>query len=87
VYATSFLVATERYGDYRNVDGLQLPFRVANSRANLAGNSDGEAVDTVEQYRLWSSVPAAALHRPDGKVRDVTMANGAREATTPMRVE
>lgn len=87
VYATSFLVATERYGDYRNVDGLQLPFRITSARANLAGNSDGEAVDTVEQYRLWSSVPAAALQRPEGKVRDVSMANGAREAQTPMRVE
>jgi len=87
VYATSFLIATESYADYRNVDGLQLPFRITNARANLAGNSDGESVDTVEQYTLLTSAPTAALQRPAGKVRDVTMANGAREAVTTMRLE
>jgi hypothetical protein len=86
VYVTSFLIATQHYADYRDVDGLQLPFRITSSRANLAGNSDGESVDTVEQYRLLSSAPAT-LQRPEGKVRDVTMANGARDAVTPMRVE
>jgi hypothetical protein len=87
IYATSFLIATERYADYRNVEGLQLPFRITSSRANLAGNGDGESVDTVGQYTLLTRPPVAALQRPEGKVRDVTMANGAREAVTPMRVE
>ena len=87
IYATSFLVATERYGDYRAVDGLQLPFRINSSRANLAGNADGESDDVVERYQLLSSVPKAELQRPDGKVRDVSMANGARDAVTPMHIE
>ena len=55
IYATSFLIATERYGDYRTVDGLQLPFSISSSRANLAGNADGESVDTVEHYQLLGS--------------------------------
>jgi hypothetical protein len=87
IYATSFLIATERYSDYRDVDGLPLPFRIASSRANLAGNADGESVDTVERYRVLGSVPTTELQRPDGKVRDVTMVNGAMETVTPMQLE
>jgi len=87
IYATSFLIATERYGDYRTVDGLQLPFRISSSRANLAGNADGESADTVDHYQLLGSVPKAELQRPDGKVRDVSMANGARDAVTSMYLE
>ncbi|QNK03040.1 aspartyl protease family protein [Dyella telluris] len=87
IYATSFLVATERYADYRKVDGLTLPFRITSARANLAGNSDGESVDTVEQYRLLTRAPSAALQRPEGKVLDVSMANQAHDATTTLRVE
>jgi len=87
IYATSFLIATERYADYRDVDGIQLPFRITSSRVNLAGNSDGESVDTVEQYRVLSSAPTNDLRRPQGEVRDVTMANGAHDAVTPMHVE
>jgi hypothetical protein len=87
IYASSFLIATERYEDYRAVDNLQLPFRITSSRANLAGNSDGESVDTVRQYRLLPAIPADALKRPASRVNDVTMAGGARDAATPMRVE
>jgi len=87
VYAASFLIATERYSDYRAVDGVQLPFQIARSRANLAGTADGENVDTVERYSLLSSVPTAELRRPDGKVHDVSMANGARDAMTSMHIE
>jgi len=87
IYASSFLVATERYGDYRDVDGLQLPFRITHSRANLAGNGDGESVETVERYELLTSVAQDKLQRPAGKVSDVTMANHARDAVTPLHVE
>lgn len=87
VYASSFLIATARYGDYREVNGLRLPFRISSSSANLAGNSDGESTDTVGQYHLLTSAPTTALQRPEGKVRDVSMANGARDAITPMQLE
>jgi hypothetical protein len=86
IYASSFLIATERYDDYRAVDGMQLPFRITRSRTNLAGNADGESVDTVERYTLLATAPTN-LQRPDGKVRDVTMANNARDAVTRMIVE
>src|SRR5262249_17062295 len=75
LYASPFLIATERYGDYRDVDGLQLPFHITHSRTNLAGNGDGESVETIERYQLLTSVPQGKLQRPEGKVRDVTMAN------------
>jgi hypothetical protein len=87
VYATSFLVATQRYDDYRDVNGLKLPFRVASSRTNLAGNADGESVDTIDRYMLLDHTPASELKRPENKVRDVVMSHGAREATTPMTLE
>lgn len=86
-WPSSFLVVTQRYADYRDVDGLQLPFRIETTRANLAGNSDGGSVDVVDSYRVLGAVPATALQRPEGKVRDVTMANSARTATTRLRLE
>ena len=86
-WPSSFLLVTQRYEDYRSVDGWQLPFRITTSRTNLAGNADGQSVATVDAYRLLPSVPADALRRPDGKVRDVTMARGAHVATTRLRVE
>lgn len=86
-WPSSFLVITQRYSDYQNVDGLQLPFRIETSSANLAGNADGSSVDVVDHYKVLDASPAAELHRPDGKVRDVTMANGTRNATTRLRLE
>ncbi|MBV8156950.1 MAG: aspartyl protease family protein [Dyella sp.] len=86
-WPSSFLVVTQRYGDYRDVNGLQLPFRIETSSANLAGNTDGSSVDVVEHYKILDATPSIELRRPDGKVRDVTMANGAPTATTRLRVE
>ncbi len=86
-WPSSFLVVTQRYSDYRDVNGLQLPFRIETTSANLAGNSDGGSVDVVEHYKVLDAAPAAELRRPEGKVRDVTMADGARTATTRLRVE
>ncbi|WP_130619182.1 aspartyl protease family protein [Dyella amyloliquefaciens] len=86
-WPSSFLVVTQRYGDYRDVNGLKLPFRIETSSANLAGNADGSSIDVVESYKVLDATPTAELRRPDGKVRDVTMANGARTATTRLRVE
>jgi len=86
-WASSFLVVTQHYSDYREVSGLQLPFRIETSSANLAGNADGSSVDMVDRYDVLPAVPTSALQRPEGKVRDVTMANGARTATTRLRLE
>ncbi|HET6552595.1 MAG TPA: aspartyl protease family protein [Dyella sp.] len=86
-WASSFVIVTQRYGDYRDVNGLLLPHRIDTSRTNLAGNADGSAVDVVERYQLLDAIPAAALRRPEGKVRDITMANGAHIATTKLRLE
>lgn len=86
-WPSSFLLVTQRYEDYRSVDGWQLPFRITTSRVNLAGNPDGQSVTTVDAYRLLPSASADALRRPDGKVRDVSMIHSARTATTGLRVE
>ena len=86
-WPSSFLLVTQRYRDYRDVDGLQLPFRIETLSANLAGNADGSSVDVIEHYKILDASPTAELRRPDGKVRDVIMANGARNATTRLRLE
>ncbi|MFC5741369.1 aspartyl protease family protein [Dyella tabacisoli] len=87
VWQSSFLTQTQRYSDYRTVNGLLLPFRINSSSATVIGTADGDSVESIDRYRLLPDAPVDALQRPDGKVRDVTMANGAPQATTPMHLE
>ncbi|WNL46643.1 aspartyl protease family protein [Dyella sp. BiH032] len=86
-WQSSFLQITQRYGDYRAVDGATLPFRIVDKATTAAGGSDSENVATVTRYRWIDGTPAGLLQRPDGKVRDVTMAGDARRATVPMHLE
>jgi len=85
-WASSFLLASEAYADYREVDGVQLPFRITASAATVAGGEDGSSVDIVQNYRWLDRAPADALARPDNTVRDVSMAGGARRTTVPMQL-
>ena len=87
VWNSSFLVITQRYGDYRDVAGLQLPFSIHTSAATLNGTQDGDEEVAVDDYKTLPTAPAEALQRPDGTVRDVTMAHDARRAVSPMRLE
>jgi hypothetical protein len=86
-WQSSFLLATQTYADYRDVDGVRLPFRIVASAATAAGGQDNGSTDQVERYRWLDRAPADALARPDNKVRDVTMADGARATTVPMQLE
>lgn len=81
-WLASFQHYTQRYSDYRTVDGLALPHRIV----TLVDGHEA-ATDTITRYRVAARAPAAALQRPDGRVRDVAMAHGATQASTPMRLE
>lgn len=83
----SFLTISRRFSDYRDVDGVQLPFRIASTGATVSGGEDGAGTDVVERYRWVSGRPADAWRRPDATVRDVTMTGDAKQAKTPMWLE
>lgn len=83
VMLSSFQTITTRYSDYREVDGLRLPFRIAED----VGDPDGAAVSTIARYTVANGLPADALLRPSNRVTDVVMKNGATRATVPMHVE
>lgn len=85
-WASSFLLASAAYADYRDVDGVPLPFRITSSAATVAGGSDSSSTDIVQNYRWLERAPATALARPDNTVRDVSMAAGARRTTVPMQL-
>jgi len=87
VWNSSFLVMTQRYGDYRKVGGLQLPFAIRTSAATISGTQDGDEDATIERYQALPVAPADALQRPDGTVRDVTMLHDASRAISPMSLE
>lgn len=84
---SSFLLADRRYDDYRTVDGAVLPYRITDKAITVAGGLDNESVATVTRYRWLDGTPTELLQRPDGKVRDVTMAGDARRAAVPMHLE
>ncbi|RDI97228.1 PDZ domain-containing protein [Dyella solisilvae] len=83
----SFLTFTQRFADYRPVDGLQLPFRITTTAATVAGTNDGESVDTVTGYRVLDAAHSANTQRPTARVTDVRMDGDARIAVTRLRVE
>ena len=87
IWRSSFLIWTQRYSDYRDVNGLQLPFAIHTTAATASGTLDADEQETVERYRALASTPAGALQRPDGTVRDVTMLRGASRAISPMQWE
>jgi hypothetical protein len=87
IWRESFLIASQRYADYRRVNGLMLPFRITATSSTLGGGSDGTSVDTIERYQVLAEAPAERLQRPDATVRNVTMAHGAARATSPMHLE
>lgn len=87
IWRESFMIATRRYADYRHVDGLWLPFRIASAMSTLTGGSDSASVDTIQRYRVLANVPAERLQRPDATVHNVSMAHGTTRATSPMRLE
>lgn len=83
----SVLIATRRYADYRQVEGLWLPFRITNTLATVAGGGGDASTDIAGRYDVLAKVPAARLQRPDRTVRNVTMTHGATRATSPMHLE
>lgn len=83
----SFLLWTQRYSDYRAVDGLQLPFRVTTSSALLGGGPHGATTDIANSIRILPKATIDLLKRPSNVVRDVAMAHGSLTATVPMHLE
>jgi hypothetical protein len=86
-WASSFFTIVQKYGDYRAVDGVQLPFRIATGGVTVSGSEANTSADIVERYQWLDHAPAAALQRPDNKVNDVSMAGGAGRTTLPMHLE
>lgn len=87
VWNGSFLQWTQRYADYRPVDGMQLPHRVVTSSALASGASHGTITDIAEHVRVLSSTRADDLKRPSSAIHDVTMASDAPDTSVPMHVE
>jgi hypothetical protein len=71
----SFQTVTTEYGDYRDVQGVALPFRIASS----VGAHSKPDVETITRYRLLRSVPKQSLERPSDRVTDTHIpAEGVR---------
>lgn len=86
-WQSSFLHASEHYGDYRAVAGAWLPFRIRELTRTVTGSTDIDTTATVQRYRWLDQAPVRELARPEGTVRDVTMVDDARQAVTPMHLE
>ena len=86
-WQSSFLLVTRRYDDYRAVDGATLPYRIVDKAATVTGGADSESMANITRYRWLDDGSAELLQRPDGKVRDVAMAAGARRTVVPMHLE
>lgn len=87
IWQRSFLTVTQRYFDYRSVDGVQLPFRIHDSGDTIIGTNDSEADTVVTSYRILGHDASVDTQRPSNEVRDVTMTHNAPKATTPLRLE
>lgn len=79
VMQRSFQVATTIFADYRNVDGLELPFRITSGVGKLADPD----VTTVARYRVLDALPVDAFERPDNRVTDARIEGGKSQATVP----
>jgi hypothetical protein len=80
-YDRSFTTLTVDYSDFRNVDGVTLPFSV---RSN-----DGASTDTldVETYRLSATSTPGAYDAPSSDVVDAVIRHGASSTTIPFVLE
>ncbi|AIF45885.1 aspartyl protease family protein [Dyella japonica] len=87
VWQSSFLTVTERYSDYRAVDGKQLPFQIHTTETTVSGASDGETDTVVSDYQMMGGGAAIDTQRPANQVTDVTMAHDALQAIAPMHLE
>jgi hypothetical protein len=72
-----------RYGDYRSVDGIVLPFSIA--QGTQLEPDDGFAFD-VTRYRLQTQVAADDFSRP-AAAANVAMIGGATATTIPAKIE
>lgn len=80
VMRRSFQIKTTDYSDYRNVNGVMLPFRIVMSM----GKHALPRILTINHYQLLRSVPRHALKRPGNRVTDVQIpAQGVR---VPLRI-
>ncbi|MGH8144840.1 MAG: aspartyl protease family protein [Rhodanobacteraceae bacterium] len=79
VMLRSFQTVTTRYGDYRDVQGVQLPFRISSG----VGSPAQADVATVHRYRLLREVPAQAFKRPGNKVTDARIQGNEQQAVVP----
>lgn len=83
VMRRSFLTVTTLYSDYRDVDGLQLPFRITTE----SGKPVQITTETVTRYELPASLPADALERPSDAVTDVNLPGGRTQVPLLPSVE
>jgi hypothetical protein len=87
VWQRSFLIVTQRYGDYRAVGGFKLPFRIHESADTVIGTNDSQADTIVKSYRILGSSAAVDTLRTANAVRDVTILHNVAQTTTPLRLE
>jgi hypothetical protein len=87
-WRASFLTVTRAFEDYRDTDGLALPYRLVTVARTDSGTEDSHETVRVARYS-WPDGPAlaAALARPPLLPGDVVMRGGARQASTPMTLE
>ncbi|MGH8161453.1 MAG: hypothetical protein ACRESR_04780, partial [Gammaproteobacteria bacterium] len=79
VMLRSFQTVTTRYGNYRNVQSVELPFRISTD----VGNPQQADVETIHHYHLLDHVPAKALQRPDNAVTDARIAGDKPKTVVP----
>src|SRR5439155_13078260 len=65
-------VVTEDFSDFRNAEGLLLPFKITSTD----GRPEDTVVRTIRTYRLTSSINAADFQRPPDPVNQ-QMIDGA----------
>lgn len=76
-------VATIRYGDYRAVDGLVLPFDIAAENGDQPETGDAR----IARYALDAAGAADTLRRPSAGPRDAAIRGGAPVASAPFRLD
>lgn len=70
------------YGDYREVDGVRLPFSVRQSE----GDARYDSLLRLTRVRTRPVADAARFARPASAVRDARIAGGARRTTVPFEL-
>ncbi|HEY4293738.1 aspartyl protease family protein [Luteibacter sp.] len=87
-WRSSFFTVTREFTDYRDTDGVPMPYRIATVAKTDSGTEDSNETVRIDRYTSPDTATLAkALERPPLLPGDVVMRGGAREASTPMTLE